>query len=492
MGAKSRMVAPGRNKVLQGAMLPTARASTEVCGLSEGIDSGLASLADQRVLAGTESRPRTDAVGLLTFYLILLMAIPSSLVFAPLGAAGGPATLLAVVLMIVYLIMRMHPTFEFGEGRQPVRVTGIFFLCSILAAYVSANRHFLPRIEQNGADRGIISAVGWLAILLVSADGIDRPSRLIVLINRIVNGTTGLAIIGITQFFTGVNYTKYIVVPGLTFNQTPTDLAVRGGFSRPTGTTGQPLEFAAVMVIVFPLAIHQARSAPPELRFRRWLKVAIIAAAIPLTVSRTAILGLAVTAAVLLPTWPKRQRRYAYGLLLASAVALLIVVPQLLSTFASLMTQIFDGSSSTDSRTAAINQALPYISQHPWLGSGFGTFPPQVYFFTDDQYLNSFITGGVLGVCCLLALFLTGWFVARNLRRRSRDAEVRDLAQSFAAAVAVAAACFGTFDVLSFAVAAGLTFLVIGCIGAAWRLYGRGKEDEVHLMSGLRHHVADG
>jgi hypothetical protein len=36
--------------------------------------------------------------------------------------------------------------------------------------------------------------------------------------------------------------------------------------------------------------------------------------------------------------------------------------------------------------------------------------------------------------------------------------------------VAVAAACFGTFDVLSFASAAGLTFLIIGCTGAAWRL----------------------
>lgn len=418
-----------------------------------------------------EAHGKIDAVALLTVYLFLLLAIPEELVFAPLGAAGGPATLLAVLLMISYVAMRQHPRSHIDTGRQPVRVAGALFLCSILAAYVSANRHFLPKVEQNGADRGIVSAVGWLAVLLLAADGIEHMDRLRVLLNRIATGATGLAVIGIAQFCTGVNVAQYITIPGLVHNQIPTDL-IRGGFIRPSATTAQPLEFAALMVMVLPLAIHQARFAPPELCLRRWLKVAVIGAAIPLTVSRTGLIGLTVTAVVLLPTWPRKHRRRAYATLLACGAALLIAVPQLISTIINLLTEIATGSASTDSRLTAINQALPLISQHRWLGSGFGTFPPQIYFFTDDQYLNSLITTGAVGLCCLVVLFVTGWFVARSVRRRSGDAEVRDLAQCLAAAVAVAAACFATFDALAFAIAGGVAFLMIGCIGATCRLVG--------------------
>ena len=375
-----------------------------------------------------------------------------------------------MALLLPYLAMRISREAGSDNDGQPLRVAGVLFLCSILVSYASANLHFLPKVEQNGSDLGIISAVGWLAVLIVAADGIDRVDRLKSLLSRIVSGATGLALIGIVQFFTGVNYTRYIAIPGLTFDQAPTDLIIRGGFNRPTATTAQPLEFAAVLLIIFPVAIHQARFATEGYRLWRWIRVMIIAIAMPMTVSRTATIGLAVMAVVLVPTWPKAHRRYAYAILLTSGLVLLLFFPRLLSTFATLVTQVFVGSASTDSRTTGIWLAIPYIAQHPWFGRGFGTFQPQSYFFTDDQYLNSLITTGVVGVCCLIGIFMTGWFVARKLRRRSSDDEVRDLAQCFAAVVTVAAACFGTFDVLSFASAAGLTFLLLGCAGAAFRL----------------------
>jgi hypothetical protein len=48
---------------------------------------------------------------------------------------------------------------------------------------------------------------------------------------------------------------------------------------------------------------------------------------------------------------------------------------------------------------------------------------------------------------------------------------VRSLAQSLAAAAAVAMVSFATFDALSFAMAAGMTFFLLGCVGALWRLH---------------------
>ncbi len=147
-----------------------------------------------------------------------------------------------------------------------------------------------------------------------------------------------------------------------------------------------------------------------------------------------------------------------------------VSVHGLLGTFVGLFSNQGAAQASTQSRTNAFSSAGPFIAQHPWFGRGFGTFLPQTYFFTDDQYLNSIIVTGVIGLLALLALFVTGWIIARSARRLAIDPEARDLAQCLAASIAVAAVSFATYDALSFTISAGLTFLLLGCTGAMWRL----------------------
>src|SRR5262249_25893662 len=125
---------------------------------------------------------------------------------------------------------------------------------------------------------------------------------------------------------------------------------------------------------------------------------------------------------------------------------------------------------STTERVGAFHLAAPFIAQHPLFGVGFGTFEAQIFFFTDDQYLHSLIETGVIGVIALIALFVTGWCVARGGRRASTDPEVRHLAQCLAATAAVALISYATFDAFSFPMAAGMTFLLLGCCGAVGRL----------------------
>src|ERR1700680_4549435 len=177
------------------------------------------------------------------------MFIPSALVLAPLGGSGGPATLFAVVLTGWYLTLRLHPGSALDRGRQPVRSAVIIFTCAIVAAYVSANRQTLPALEQNGADRGLILMAGWLGVLLLAADGIDRWAQLQTMLRRIVTCATAVAVIGITQFGTGLNIAKYIVIPGFITKVPFVDLTVRDGLNRPSATTAQPLEFAAVLAL---------------------------------------------------------------------------------------------------------------------------------------------------------------------------------------------------------------------------------------------------
>jgi O-antigen ligase len=412
---------------------------------------------------------RTDSVTLLTCYTFLLMIIPSPLVFAPLGGAGSPATVFAAILLVLYLVTWLHPALAPARGRQPVRFAAIGLGCAIIATYVSANRHAMPVLELNGADRGVILTCGWLAVLLLAADGIDRVDRLKTLIRRIVMGATAMAVLAATQFFTGLNAANYVVIPGLTSQQPFNDLATRDALYRPSATAIDPIELAAVLAVCLPLAVHQARFAPPGLRLRRWIQVAFIGAALPMTLSRTGILALAAAVLVVLPTWPRRDRRTAYLVGALAAVAMWAMIPGLAGAFRGLFSEVGSDTSST-SRTGAFSAAAPFVGQHPWLGRGFGTFLPQTYFFTDDQYLHSLIETGVIGLLALLALFATGWSCARSARRATADPQIRHLAQCMAAAVAAAAVAFATLDAFSFMIISGLTFTLLGCVGALWRI----------------------
>src|SRR5262249_54464883 len=161
-----------------------------------------------------------------------------------------------------------------------------------------------------------------------------------------------------------------------------------------------------VLAMTLPLAIHQARYAPPGLRLRRWLQVLLIAATLPMTVSRSAILGLVVAFLVIVPTWPKAQRRLAYIAVAFGGLATFVVIHGLLGELTKLFISI-GSDSSTQSRTSAFGHAAPLISAHPWFGQGFNVFDPSVQFFTDDQYLNSLIELGIFGLLALLGMFVT-------------------------------------------------------------------------------------
>ena len=413
-------------------------------------------------------RHGTHALSLLTIYVVLLIFIPSTIVLAAFGGAGSPATLFAGGLLGWYVLLWVHPGYPLSRAWQPARSAVAVFAGTIVAAYVSANRQTLSSTMQNGADRGLVFLAGWLAVLLLAADGVERWDQLRRLVGRLVCCVSVMAGIGIAQFFLGLRLDS-ISIPGFIVQRPIVDLMNRAGLARPAATTAHPLEFAAVLAITLPLALHQARHATVGSRLGPWLQPALITAALPLTVSRSAVLSLAVIALVLLPTWPRRHRRRAYLCIAGLAAAVWAVLPSLVTLLLQLFTRIGAESSST-SRLDAYSSAVPLFTQHPWLGQGFQTFLPQVNFFVDNQYLTSLIETGALGVLALIALFVVSWCLPRSARRLVPDERTRDLLQSLAASVLIAGLSFATFDALSFSTASGLSFLIMGCSAAAWRL----------------------
>jgi O-antigen ligase len=412
---------------------------------------------------------RVDAVTVLSVFVVMLTVVPARFVVGPLGAAGTPAGIMAVLCLGWYLSSMITARTTPIRGPQPVRSVAVLFGCSILAAYAAAMGRALPGLEANGADRGLILMLGWIGVALLAADGIPSLDRLESVRRRLVAGGGFIAVLGAVQFFTGFDLAGHLAFPGLTTSTSYTSVLQREEFNRPMATATHPIEFGVVLAMLLPLALHGAIHAEEGRRFRAWLPVGLIMVVLPMTVSRSAVLGMVVVGLVVLPVWPAMWRVWALLAVGLLSVALRAVVPGLIGTLTGLVSSI-GSDSSTVTRTndyAVIGEA---VAERPWFGQGFGTYLPQTYRILDNQYLLTLVESGLFGLAALLAVLVSGWVLARRSRKASADPVTRHLAQCLAASMAVAMASFATFDAFSFPMAANLTFLCLGCTGALWRL----------------------
>jgi hypothetical protein len=408
----------------------------------------------------------------LSVYAALIMLAPATQTFANLGALGAPATIFSVVAFLWFLAGRLTGRFTLDPGSSSVRKAMCVLTASFLLSYITLSGRSASPLETQAADRALILLLIWCGLVVVASGAITERERLDTLLRRLVLFGTIVAGLGIFEFFTSWQITEHIVIPGLSTNISPNATGARGGHLRAQATTTQPLEFGAVIALHLPFALQQAGASPhrgPGLRnlLRRYGPVTTMIISLPLTVSRTAIIGLVVVMAFLLPSWPKKRRRPAYAISLVGAVAVRLLVPGLLGTILVLFSSASGNSdNSTQARTKDYAGVAGYIKERPWFGRGPATFIPSLYRYTDNYYLLSIVEVGIVGVLAILIVFLTGIRVGRLGRRFSVDEPYRDLGQCFAAAFAVMLVVSATFDTLSFPMLSGLFFLLFGCAGA--------------------------
>jgi O-antigen/teichoic acid export membrane protein/O-antigen ligase len=416
-------------------------------------------------------RTGLDAVAVLTVYVGLLELVPSSWVVPALGAAGTPANIYALLALLWYLASWLDGRIMPATGTRAVRVALCIFAACVLVSYASLAQSTRAPVstETLAADRGLISLAAWTGVLVVSSAGISDLSRLQTLLRRLVVLGSGVAALGIVEFFTKRDLLASIHVPGLRPSTGLADLMVRGAFTRPSSTASHPLELSGVLAMLLPFAIQQALD-PARYhrgRLRRWLPVVLIGGSLPLTVSRTSIIGLAVVLLVLVPTWKPSRRWPAFGFIALGVGVMKFAVPGLVSTTIGLFSAFLgNGDNSTQARAMDYAGVAQYVAQRPFFGRGFRTFIPSLYRYTDNQYLLAVVEIGIVGALAILGLYLTGIRCARAGRRRWADESTRELGQSFVAAMAVGLVVSATFDSLGFPMFAGLMFLLLGCSGA--------------------------
>ncbi len=410
-----------------------------------------------------------SVVPVLTAYLVLVEFVPSGWVLPSFGDVGTPANIFALLALVWYAASWLAGRVRPAAGTGAVRVAMWVFGASILLAYLALAQpdRQAVALETQAADRGLIGLAAWIGVVAIASGSVHDYAELQLLLRRMVVYGSFIGGLGIVEFFTSSDLLSHVHIPGLRPSSLTSQLIVRGAYIRPASNTSQPLELAAVLSLLLPFALQQALD-PERIGWaKRWVPVICIGGALPLTVSRTSIIGLAVVLVLLIPTWPTQRRWPAVGVLALGVGMLKLAVPGLVSTTFGLFASFLGNSDdSTQARTADYAGVAQYIEQRPWFGRGYGTFIPSLYRYTDNMYLLGIVEIGIVGVLAILGLYLTGWRCGRLGRRLTADPVRRELGQSFAAAMAASMILSATFDSLGFPMFAGLMFLLLGLSGA--------------------------
>lgn len=443
------------------------------------------------LLAWALVRSRPDRTTVVGIALAVLLLVPARYRIEALGSAGTPASLLGLLALAVwgFGFLTGHP--RLTRGTNAVRGACLVLLWAVLTSYVLAGLRSPDDLLSRAADRGLMTVLSTVSFTLLVGELVRGRAAIRRVVAWIAASGSVVAFLGVLQFAIGVDVAGLIRPPGFTYSAVVYDDS-RAGFSRIVSTVSHPIELAVVLVMLLPLLLWLFFSSTGRSRWGWAGCLAVTAAAVPMTVSRTGVAGLVVLALVLVPSWTWRRRIRAGAVALVGLVAFSAVVPGLLGTLRSM---ILDpgGDPSLVSRQVGRAEALASIGEHPLFGLGFGTYLPERYGYLDNQLLGTLVETGVVGLAAFAVLFGTiaalGLRVVRRATGRHREDD-RALAVALLAALAVSVATWATYDALGFPTVRALTFVVMGLLVAAWRTLETDTDEHTDTRGGAAGPVA--
>jgi polysaccharide biosynthesis protein PslJ len=441
----------------------------------------------------------------------LVSGIVLVIFFIPIKRYGLPVNLpfsLEPYRIVVMLVAAAWLTSVLIDRKVKLRSTGLEIPLALLAFSILMSEAVNGgRIHDLGVSTQVVKTLTFFAsfivILYVFVSVVRSRGQLDRLIKLLVVSGTVVATAAVVESRTGYNVFNHLgqAIPALQYRDPAVfagldaDFLARGRL-RVYASAAHPIELAAVLSMLVPLALYLAR------RDRRWFICGgLLTLGTLATVSRTGVLMLLVIGLTLLFLRPTNTLR-----LWPAVIPLLLVVHFALpQTLGSIRASFFPkggliaeqsetkvNSRSSDGRLADIGPSLREFSQRPLFGQGFGTRivsatygqppapgqsaeqapaagPAPNARLLDDAWLSLLLETGALGAFALL------WLFTRSIKRLIRLARTDEgddgwLATSFAASIAAFAIAMLTFDALGFVQVTILLFILLALSSVLLRL----------------------
>jgi O-Antigen ligase len=425
-------------------------------------------LDDYRIASGTKL---SDAVPLLRAFALAVMLVPSNTVISAIGAPGYPGSLIGVFVFGVYSASVLFGIHNPTRTKHPIQWVVLLLWLSVLASYVLMDRAALTSEQLLNSDRLLIKIAIVSGVALTAAEWLNSLDDVRRVIRALCWGGAVCGFIAAVQYTFSYDLAQFARdLPGFTLNQDNPFILSRGSLNRATGTAVTPIELGVVAGMLLPLAVWLGLHDLERRTIKRWAPAMLIAMAAATSVSRSGILAIAAAFGVmvlLMPPIPKATALCAVPFAVGGAF---MTAHGLIGTLASFFSA-GSSDSSIQYRTHDYPLAESVWQKAPIFGHGGGTWIPanELNIF-DNQYLNTSVELGLVGLIALLAFLLVPGITALVARKRSTDPELRLLCAALAGAGLAAAGCSATFDSLAFPMFLNVYALVIGLAGACWRL----------------------
>lgn len=382
------------------------------------------------------------------------------------GLSPSQAAVLAALAIVVTGVVVHH------DPVRRVPAPTVIVLCivatALVASYAGVSSRGLTSFELQYTDPAFLAHVTGIGLALLIIISIRTPRAIVIALRGLSVAGAISAFYALLQTATGIDLAPAIRIPGLLKADTATlvtDL-MRAGSVRPQGAAGHPLELSAVLTVLAPVATGVALHAYGR-RDRWWpwalISLVIVGGALT-TISRSAVVGLAVSVVVFACTSPIRRTVAFLGCAVSAVVvALVFQVP-----IVNQLYQVVVGGSddnSLGSRAFGANYVGRHFVDHLWFGQGVGTYNVTVQPVLDNEYLSRLMEQGLVGLigfAALLALGIGSAGTAAFRALRSGDRAMTDLASGVTASLAAFATVSSILDISGFKQISTLMFILVG------------------------------
>jgi O-Antigen ligase len=410
---------------------------------------------------------------MLQIFTIAVMVFPADTVIGPIGAAGYPASLVGVVIFGIFLATVVAGFHDPTRRRHPIQAVVAVLWVSWLASYIFMDRGQLTGLQVASADRKLIQLAVITGVVLVAAEWLRSFDDVKRVVRVLCWAGAFSGFVSVLQFWLSIDLSQYLrQLPGFVINHDNPAILAREGLNRVQGTAITPIEFGEVMGFLTPLAIWLGMYERDKSRFKRWAPLGFIVLGVATSVSRSAILSVFVAFVVLVVAMPPLPRLAALCVVPIAIAGLFFSAHGLMGEFVS-----FFSASKTANDDSVLYRTHDYPlaekewGEAPWFGHGPGTWisATSIDIF-DNEFLNSLVELGAVGVFALLVFLLLPAIAALSARRRSTSPELRLLCAALAGGGFAAAAGSFTFDSMSFPMFVNVYALMTGLAGACWCL----------------------